>query len=170
MTDSSDRPAGVFSRIRRGMRDVSVDQLVAAPAQTVWALVSDVARIAEWWPRAVSGEVVEGEGLGRVQTVRLDWGRVEGVVRQAVTEYQPGARYGWTVLSEAAGDRVLPPLASTHIVVEISSERGQSRVRIRAEYLPAGVRGAVALRQLSRLARRTFRKALNNLEGRLSSR
>lgn len=161
-----DQPArgGLLTRMRRGRREPFAIATIAATPTDVWRLITDVTRIQEWWPRTLDGQVAEGEGLGREQIVRLDWGREPGIVRQRVVAFEPGRRYAWRVLSEAHGDRELPPLADTTVTIRIDPEGAISKVRIDGRFDPVGARGAVALRQLSKLARRSYKGALKNLQ------
>lgn len=162
-TDDSSR-GGLLTRMRRGRREPFAGGTVTATPADVWRLVSDVTRIQEWWPRALDGQVAEGEGQGREQIVRLNWGREPGIVRQRVVAYEPNCRYAWRVLSEAHGDRELPPLTETTVTIRIDPENAISRVRIDGRFDPIGARGVLALRQLSRLAKRSYRQAVKNLE------
>ncbi|HEX9697439.1 MAG TPA: SRPBCC family protein [Actinomycetota bacterium] len=157
---------GIMSKIRRGRRDAAATATFPAAAADVWRVVSDVERIERWWPRALGGMIIDGDELGREQIVRVNWGRVEGRIRQRVIEWEPGSRYGWEVVSESAGDRVLAPLISTSVLVTVERDGvAGTRVTIRAAFDPVGARGVLALRQISRLARRSYRAALRNLRG-----
>lgn len=42
------------------MNDVTVERDIAAPAQAVWGLISDITRMGEWSPEARGGEWVKG--------------------------------------------------------------------------------------------------------------
>lgn len=163
------RPGSILGRIRRGGRDASAEAVIVAPVQTVWNLVSDVEQVGRWWPRAIDGLVVRDDDSGREQVVRLDWGSDEGRIRQRVVVWDPPRRYGWRVLSESAGDRPLQPLAQISVTVTIRAEGPLSRVSIAGDFLPAGARGALAVRQLARSAKRTYRIALRNLQEALAA-
>lgn len=158
------RPGAILGRLRRGARDASAEIVVAAPPEAVWNLVSDVEQVRRWWPRAIGGLVVREDESGREQVVRLEWGRDEGRIRQRVVVWDPPRRYGWQVLSESAGERPLAPLAQIRVTVKIVAEGPLSRVSIEGDFLPAGARGALAVRQLARSAKRTYRQALKNLQ------
>ena len=164
-SDSQPSLPSLFGRRRK--REATAEMMVAASSQDVWKLVSDVGRIQEWWPRAIGGEIANGEEIGREQIVRMSWGPREGKVTQKVTQWEPGARYGWRVTSEAADGKVLPPLSDTNVTVTIIREGAVSRVTIFATFNPIGPRGALALRQVMRAAKQTYRKALKNLDEQL---
>ena len=143
---------------------------IAATPEQVWALVTDVSRIAQWWPRAVSGSVIDGEGVGRTQTIELDWGRRRATVRQRVTAWEPPYRYGWRVVGERFGDRDLPPVADQQISIDVARDGPLARVAILGMYEPIGPRGAIAVRQIARLARHTFKDALHRIEAAITQR
>lgn len=156
---------GLLSKIRRGRREAAATATIPALPDDVWRIVSDVERIDQWLPRCRGGMIIDGDGLGREQVVRLDWGRQEGRIRQTVTEWEPGRLYGWQVISEAADDRVLPPLVNTKVLITIERDGlSGSKVTIRGAFDPVGARGVLALRQISRLARASYRKALKTLQ------
>lgn len=151
-----------------GKSAVSRDRAIIATPRDVWAVVSDVSRAPQWWPRAKRGEVLDGEGAGRRQRLILNWGRNDGIVEQKVTEWDPPRRYAWRVESEAAGDRPLPPLGRATVLIEVLPEGATSRVRITGSWEATSARGFAALRQLVRAARVTYGKALKNLDRLLS--
>lgn len=166
--DSKDLRTGRGFGLRRfragGKREVRVESTIAASPEAVWALVSDVERIQLWWPRAISGVVTGGEEIGREQVVVYDWGRRKGTVQQRVTAWEPPHRYGWRVTREQHGETVLPPVVDAQITIDVARAGALARVSIFASYEPVTPRGALALRQISRLARRTFRSALKQAQ------
>lgn len=157
-----DRP-GLFGR-RLGRREATARRLMPATPPDVWRVISDVERIEQWWPRALGGLVVSGEDDGREQIVRLQWGSREGVVRQRVNRWEPGVRYGWRVLAESAGDKTLAPIAETNVTISVRHEGGQAAVEIVGVFEPVGARGGLAVRQLVKLARKSYVQALRNLD------
>lgn len=48
------------------MPDVTVARDIAAPAETVWALVTDITRMGEWSPESQGGEWVKGASTAAV--------------------------------------------------------------------------------------------------------
>lgn len=79
---------------------VTVEREMAAPAERVWALVSDVTRMGEWSPEATgaewlgeaSGPAVGARFKGRNQRGRRRWSTVAEVV-----ECDPGAAFAFDV-------------------------------------------------------------------------
>lgn len=167
------RPFEKMNPFARGaeVRVVTHEAQVAASPNDVWALVSDVERVAEWWSRATGGEVIEGEGVGRRQRVLMDWGRQTGLIEQTVTQWNPPRTYAWRVTKESSttkGD--LPPLADVLVMVEILPRAGISLVRITGELRPAGIGRLPALRQLAKHAKGSYKRSLAQLERALLNR
>lgn len=156
--------AGIMSKIRRGRREAAASASIPAVPEDVFRAVTDIESMPRWWPRVKAGMVIDGDELGREQVVKIDWGRQEGAIRQVVTDWEPGRRYAWKVTGEAADGTDLPPLVNTRVVITIERDgTSGSRVEIRGFFDPVGGRGVLALRQISRLARGSYRKALRNL-------
>lgn len=168
---------GKLNRARK--REAEAEMRIPASPAHVWRVVSDVTRVAEWWPRALGGtvlgdsgladtaqegEMVEREDVGREQQVRLQWGRREGVVTQRVSQWEPGARYGWIVIGESVDGKELTPLTHTSVTIELHRDGPQTRVVIFGAFEPHGPKGTLALRQVVKLARSTYRKALKMLD------
>ncbi|HVL90631.1 MAG TPA: SRPBCC family protein [Actinomycetota bacterium] len=157
---------GIMSKIRRGRREAAATASIPAVPTDVFRVITDVENLPRWWPRVKKAMLIDGDELGREQVLTLDWGRQEGTIRQKVVEWEPGRRYAWTVVSESADGRELPPLVKTRVTVTIERDgMSGSRVEIRAHFDPVGGRGVLALRQISRLARASYRKALRDLRG-----
>jgi uncharacterized protein YndB with AHSA1/START domain len=162
------RRLGLFRSIQE--RVVTREGTVAAVPADVWRLVSDPSRVPQWWPRARLGEVVSGEEAGRLQRVVLAWGRREGVVEQQVTVWEPPRRYAWRVTREAVGGQELPHVVEVQISIEIAPHGPITKVRAVGSYRPLGTQGVVASRQRSKLARKTFARAIRNVEAALAPR
>jgi uncharacterized protein YndB with AHSA1/START domain len=166
------RPYERMSPFGRGaeVRVVTHEAQVAASPNEVWNLVTDVTRIAEWWPRATGGEIIEGEETGRRQRVLVDWGRQTGMIEQTVVRWNPPRAYAWHVTKETSTAKgALPPLADVLILVEIIPRSGVSLVRITGELRPAGVGRIPALRQMARHAKIAYKRAVKQLEQALLS-
>jgi uncharacterized protein YndB with AHSA1/START domain len=100
---------------------VDAEGTAAAAAETVWSLLADASRYAEWGPWDGSGDRdLGGKQSGDVGTVRwLRWGNTTTVER--VTEVEPGKRMVYTVVkgipvrNYRAEVRVAPIGLGTHI-------------------------------------------------------
>jgi uncharacterized protein YndB with AHSA1/START domain len=89
------------------MTEVSVSRDIAAPADTVWAMVSDVTRMGEWspenegamWLKGATGPSPGAKFKGTNRNGRKKWDTVAEVV-----EVEPGRRFSFAV--SAVGLRV----------------------------------------------------------------
>lgn len=83
--------------------EASID--IAAPADAVWALVSDVRRMAEWSPQVASVRPKGEPGLGQRFTNLNRAGDLEWVTHGEVVRFEPGRELAfrieenWTVWS-----------------------------------------------------------------------
>lgn len=128
------------------MDAVALERHVRAPAQRVFAVVSDHERMPEWFP---AREVVRRrpgsphpDGVGAVRVVRGSGLAVE----EAVTAFEPGARLAWGLVAGA-------PLRRAHGDVRLWDAPGGTRVLWSVEF-EASVPGT------SWLARRVLARAL----------
>ncbi len=87
------------------MPELTVHREVAAPAETVWSLVSDVTRMGEWSPEATgatwktaSGPSVGAKFTGKNRINRRSWS-----TSCEVTECDPGRRFAFKVTSGPLG-------------------------------------------------------------------
>ncbi len=78
---------------------VEVSDVVKAPPEAVWKLVSDVTRIGEWGGECRSAEWLEGSGPGAGGCFRGQQrrGDMEWETISFVTEFDPGRRFAWAV-------------------------------------------------------------------------
>jgi uncharacterized protein YndB with AHSA1/START domain len=89
------------------MTEVSVSREIAAPPDTVWAMVSDVTRMGEWspenegatWLKGATGPRPGARFRGRNRNGRKKWDTVAEVV-----EVEPGRRFSFAV--SAVGLRI----------------------------------------------------------------
>ena len=78
------------------MPRVTRRRVVAAPAPSVWELVSDPYSLARWWPRTMRVESVEGEGAGARWTKVLGTSEGRGVRADfRCVEAREGECFGW---------------------------------------------------------------------------
>lgn len=99
---------------------MSVDRYIAAPAETVWRLLVDVAEWPRWGP-SVRGAELQGGGReigpgarGTVLTaagVRLPF---------AITEFDAGRRWAWQVAGvPATGHEIVPATAGCTVSFDV---------------------------------------------------
>lgn len=123
------------------MRTRWIEREIAAPAATVWALLTDVRRWPEWGPsvrRAVlDGAAFELGGRGRVTT------RVGLTLPFVVTAFEPGRSWSW----EVAGVR-----ATDHRLEALAEDRCRIGFGVPIVAWPYLVICAIALRRIGRLA------------------
>lgn len=91
---------GIVTRMTDSAKSIRVEREVAAPAETVWALVSDVTRMGEWspettrgqWLGSTTGPAVGARFKGTNQLGSRKWQTVATVV-----ECEPGRRFAFDV-------------------------------------------------------------------------
>lgn len=146
------------------MRDrVCVVEAMAASPETIWALVSDLPRMAEWSPESTGGRWLPGSGprvggrfVGRNRTGRRRW-----TTLTTVTIAVPGRRFAFRVTAPVV------PIAEWGYLIEPTD--GGCRVEETwADLRPAPVRLASTLRTgvADRVAfnRRSMEQTLANLK------
>ena len=86
------------------MSDIHVTRTIAAPPDTVWALVADLPRMGEWSPENEGGEWVggaDGPAVGaKFKGTNSNGGRSWKTVA-TVTAADPGRRFAFTVKAAA---------------------------------------------------------------------
>lgn len=79
---------------------VTVDRPIAAPAETVWAMISDVTRMGEWSPETTSCSWIggsSGPAVGAKFKGRNARGKRSWSTTCVVTECEPGRTFGFLV-------------------------------------------------------------------------
>ena len=114
------------------MTAVTVEQDVAAPADRVWELISDVTRMGEWSPEN-TGATWKGDLTGPVVGARFSGSNSNGKKRWStdctITESEPGREFGFRV--RAAGlkiahwsYRIESTATGCHVTETWTDERG----------------------------------------------
>jgi uncharacterized protein YndB with AHSA1/START domain len=125
--------------------DVIRERRVAASPEQLWPLVSDPARLQEWFTFALAAEVLDGEGVGRRQRMHGEWGSKRSEIDQEVVEFDPPRRIAWVHLAERLDGKPAPRFAaSTRFTVDLTPDDGGTSVRLHSAQEPASlVRGLV---------------------------
>lgn len=119
----------------------SVSRRIAAPAEDVWALLTDTGKWPAWGPSITGVEPAAAGGLapgsrGRVRTV------LGAALPYTVTAFEPGRSWSWSVAGvPATGHRVVPQDGGCLVTFTVPWWA--------PAYLPVC---AVALRRIERLA------------------
>lgn len=129
------------------MLDVIRERRVAAPPEQLWPLVSDPARLPEWFTFALGGEVVEGEGIGRRQRMHGEWGSKRSEIDQEVVEFDPPRRIAWVHLAERLDGKPAPRFAATtRFTVDLTPDGDGARVRLHSAQEPASLARGLVMR------------------------
>jgi uncharacterized protein YndB with AHSA1/START domain len=119
---------------------------VAAAPDALWPLVSDPARLPEWFTFADRVEVLGGEGVGQRRRQHGHWGSKPSEVDQRITAWEPPRRLAWCHEAERLAGKPAPRFAAStdfEIVLEPAGD-GASTVSLRSTQEPASaLRGAV---------------------------
>jgi uncharacterized protein YndB with AHSA1/START domain len=148
--------------------EVTAQRSIAAGADALWPLVSDPARLPEWFAFAERVEVLEGpDGPGQRRRQHGRWGKRESQVDQRITRWEPPHALAWTHEAERLNGKPAPRFAaSTDFTIELEPDGAATRVRLRSAQEPAGpVRGAV----IRAFGRREIAKALETSLERLAA-
>ena len=81
-------------------KQVAVEQVVAAPPERVWDLISDVTRMGDWSPEAIGGTWVKGASrpaVGAKFKGRNKHGKRSWSTSCTVTDAEPGRCFGFDV-------------------------------------------------------------------------
>src|SRR5215217_2086005 len=114
------------------MIEVVAERTVAAPPEAVWPLVSDPARLPEWFGFAGRVEVLEGvDGAGQRRRQHGHWGKKASEVDQRITRWEPPRALAWTHEAERLAGRPAPRFASsTDFSIELAGDGDGTRVRL----------------------------------------
>jgi uncharacterized protein YndB with AHSA1/START domain len=145
--------------------EVRAERTVQAAPDELWPLVSDPARLPEWFAFAERVEVLEGDdGPGQRRRQHGHWGKRRSEVDQVVTRWEPGRALAWSHEAERLdGKPALRLAASTDLTIELLPEATGTSVRLCSRQVPAsGPRGllirAFGRRELARSLRDSLEK------------
>ena len=148
------------------MIEVVAERTVAAPPEAVWPLVSDPARLPEWFGFAGRVEVLEGpDGAGQRRRQHGHWGSKRSEVDQRITRWEPGRALAWTHEAERLDGKPAPRFASsTDFSIELQPADGGTRVRLDSRQVAASrPRGLVMKLFGEREQRKTLERSLDAL-------
>ena len=120
------------------MIEIVRESRVDAPVETVWAVVSDADRAAEWFTFADRVEVRSGEGVGQLRTQHGKWGSKKAEVDQEITGFEPNRLFAWRHVAERLNGKPAPRFAaSTEFRIELEPDGTATTVRLRSQQVPA---------------------------------
>src|SRR5262245_11153383 len=105
------------------MIEVMREGRVPAPAEAVWAIVSDAGRAPDWFDFSDRTEVLSGDGLGQKRTQHGHWGRRKSEVDQEITAWEPPSLLAWKHVAERLDGKPAPKFAaSTEFRIELTAD------------------------------------------------
>ena len=134
------------------MIDVTTARTIPAAPDDIWALLDDPARLGEWLAFADSGELLEGDGVGRRQRMHGHWGRKRSEIDQVVVEHDPPRRLAWRHDGERLDGKPAPRFAaSTLFSMTLEPDTaGATRVTLRSQQEPASALRGLVIRLFGR--------------------
>jgi uncharacterized protein YndB with AHSA1/START domain len=148
------------------MIEVREERSILAAPDVLWPLVSDPARLPEWFTFAERVEVLEGpDGAGQRRRQHGHWGKKRSEVDQVITRWDPPRTLAWRHEAERLEGKPAPRFAaSTDFTIELVPEAAGTRVRLHSVQEPAGpVRGLVIRAFGRRDVARSLRDSLERL-------
>jgi uncharacterized protein YndB with AHSA1/START domain len=148
------------------MIEVREERSILAAPDVLWPLVSDPARLPEWFTFAERVEVLEGpDGAGQRRRQHGRWGKKRSEVDQVITRWDPPRTLAWRHEAERLEGKPAPRFAaSTDFTIELVPEAAGTRVRLHSAQEPAGaVRGLVIRAFGRRDVARSLRDSLERL-------
>jgi uncharacterized protein YndB with AHSA1/START domain len=132
--------------------EVHERRTVAAPPEALWPLVSDPARLPEWFTFAERVEVLEGEGVGQRRRQHGYWGSKPSEVDQRITAFEPPRRLAWCHEAERLAGKPAPRFAAAtdfEIVLEPAGDAA-TEVSLRSVQEPASALRGLVIRLFGR--------------------
>jgi uncharacterized protein YndB with AHSA1/START domain len=149
-----------------GVIEVRAERTIPAAPDVLWPLVSDPARLPEWFAFAERVEVLEGpDGAGQKRRQHGHWGKKASEVDQVITRWEPGRALAWRHEAERLDGKPAPRFAaSTDFTIELVPEAAGTRVRLHSAQQPAGpLRGLVIRAFGRREVAQSLRESLDRL-------
>ena len=104
------------------MIEVTAERSIAAPPDALWPLVSDPARLPDWFTFAERVEVIDGgpDGPGQRRRQHGHWGKRRSEVDQVITRWEPPRALAWAHEAERLNGKPAPRFAaSTDFTIEL---------------------------------------------------
>jgi uncharacterized protein YndB with AHSA1/START domain len=146
--------------------EVREERSIAAAPDVLWPLVSDPARLPEWFALAERVEVLAGpDGKGQRRRQHGHWGKKRSEVDQVITRWEPPRALAWRHEAERLDGKPAPRFAATtEFTIELVAAEGGTRVTLRSLQEPAGpVRGLVIRAFGRREVAKSLRDSLDRL-------
>ena len=127
-------------------------EVPAAPDE-LWPVVSDPARLADWFDFAEGAEAIEGEpGVGQRRRMHGSWGKKKSEIDQRVVEWEPPRRLAWEHEAERLDGKPAPRFAAeTRFSIDLEPTGSAStRVRLTSRQVPASRSRGLVIRLFGR--------------------
>ena len=150
------------------MIEVREERSIAAAPDVLWPLVSDPARLPEWFAFAERVELLGGpEGTGQRRRQHGRWGKKRSEVDQVITRWEPPRALAWRHEAERLEGKPAPRFAaSTDVTIELVPEARGTRVTLCSVQEPAGAARGLVIRAFGR---REVAKSLRDSLDRLAA-
>jgi uncharacterized protein YndB with AHSA1/START domain len=146
--------------------EVRAHRSIPATPDELWPLVSDPARLPEWFAFAERIELLEGpDGAGQRRRQHGRWGKRRSEVDQVVTRWEPGRALAWRHEAERLDGKPAPRFAaSTDFTIELEPVPAGTVVRLHSAQQPAGLLRGLVIRAFGRReVARTLGESLERL-------
>lgn len=150
------------------MIEVRAERSIPAAPDELWPLVSDPARLPEWFAFAERVEVLDGpDGAGQRRRQHGHWGKKRSEVDQVITRWEPERALAWRHEAERLDGKPAPRFAaSTDFTIELIPDATGTVVSLHSAQEPAGaVRGLVIRAFGRREVSRSLKSSLERLAG-----
>jgi uncharacterized protein YndB with AHSA1/START domain len=119
--------------------EISRERELPVPPDVLWPVVSDPARLADWFDFAEGAEVIDGDpGVGQRRRMYGSWGKKKSEIDQRVVVWQPERRLAWEHEAERLDGKPAPRFAAeTHFSIDLEPADDGTRVRLTSRQQPA---------------------------------